>query len=265
MSASPPRGDVPRCTSPPNQSAPASSRAGWHPAIAMTLMIACSQPQAEVPMPAPAAPVVAPVPAVEPAPLAILDHAIPWTPVRESLTVEYLAAHRTTALSGDPERDTRMAPQVVVLHWTAGPTAKSAWNTFAPARLAGRAELQGAGALNVGAHYLVDRDGTIERLFPEDRVVRHCIGLNHIAIGIENVGGGAEWPLTDAQVEANVALVRDIAGRHAIRWVVGHQESDRIEALPVYEERDPSYRNAKPDPGEVFTARVRAGVGDLPP
>ncbi|MFN7147145.1 MAG: N-acetylmuramoyl-L-alanine amidase, partial [Myxococcota bacterium] len=188
---------------------------------------------------------------------------LPYGPDREALTVAYLTAHRTTPLTGDAAVDTRMVPRVVVLHWTAGPTAESAWRTFAPARLAGRPDLADAGALNVGAHYLVDRDGTIVRLVPDDRVVRHCIGLNHVAIGIENVGGGKEWPLTDAQVAANAALVRWLAARHPLTHLVGHSEYRGLEDEPFFEERDPAYRTTKPDPGADFLGKVRAEVADL--
>lgn len=155
-----------------------------------------------------------------------------------------------------------MVPRVVVLHWTAGPTAASAWNTFAGATLSGRAEIAGAGALNVGAHYLVDRDGTIERLASEDRILRHTIGLNHVAIGIENVGGGAEWPLTQAQIDANVALVRWIAGRQPITHLIGHLEYRSMEGTAHFEERDPTYRTGKADPGADFMTAVRARLAD---
>ena len=128
----------------------------------------------------------------------LVEHLLPWTAERESLTVAYLQAHRTAPLSGDPVADTQMNPRAIVLHWTAGPTAKSAWSTFASARLAGRADLADAGALNVGAHFLVDRDGTIERLAPDTRVLRHCIGLNHLAIR----SPGWSWGATLSQVQA---------------------------------------------------------------
>lgn len=188
----------------------------------------------------------------------VVDHLLPWDADRQALTLAYLNAHRTTPLTGDPEADVRMTPKVVILHWTGGPTASSAWNTFAAPRLAGRPELQDAGALNVGAHYLVDRDGRIERLAPEDRVVRHCIGLNHVAIGIENVGGGEQWPLTEAQVAANVALVESIASRWSIERVIGHSEYRTLEGTPLFEEKDPTYRTTKPDPGPEFMKQVRA-------
>ncbi len=193
----------------------------------------------------------------------LVEHLLPWTAERDALTVAYLRAHRTAPVTGDPAVDTHMVPRAIVLHWTAGPTASSAWSTFAPARLSGRAELQGAGALNVGAHYLVDQDGSIQRLVPDDRVVRHCIGLNHVAIGIENVGGAAAHPLTDAQVAADVALIRALAARYPIEVLLGHLELRRMESSPLFEERDPNYRTSKPDPGADFMMKVRAGVVDL--
>lgn len=193
----------------------------------------------------------------------LIEHLLPWSAERDSLTEAYLQAHRTSPLTGDPAVDTYMIPRAIVLHWTAGPTAASAWATFAPARLGGRADLQAAGALNVGAHYLVDRDGTIQRLVPDDRVVRHCVGLNHVAIGVENVGGGEGYPLTDAQVLANVALIRGLAARYPIEVVLGHLEYRRMEGSPLFEERDPNYRTSKPDPGADFMAKVRAQIVDL--
>ena len=142
-------------------------------------------------------------------------------------------------------------------------TAKSTQHTFAPARLGGRPELQRGGAVNVSAHFLVDRDGTILRLQPETRYARHCIGLNHIAIGVENVGDEAKWPLTDAQVAANAALVRELARRFRITHLIGHQEAPGLAKHPYFVELDPAYRNSKADPGARFMARVREAVAEL--
>lgn len=193
----------------------------------------------------------------------LVEHLLPWSAERDSLTEAYLLAHRTAPLTGDPAVDTYMIPRAIVLHWTAGPTAASAWATFSAAKLSGRTELQGAGALNVGAHYLVEQNGAIQRLVPDDRVVRHCIGLNHVAIGVENVGGGVGYPLTDAQVVANVALIRGLAARYPIEVLLGHLEYRRMEGSPLFEERDPNYRTSKPDPGAEFMAKVRAGVTSI--
>lgn len=196
---------------------------------------------------------------------AIVERLLPFDDERKTLTVAYREAHQGTfEATGDLEADTSMEPQAIVLHWTAGETADSAWNTFAPTRLPGRPDLVDAGAVNVSAHYLVDRDGSISRLMPDTRVGRHVIGLNHLAIGIENVGGTASTPLTEAQVAANIALVRHLdATWPTIAYLFGHHEYRRMETTPLFEEQDPNYRTTKPDPGPAFMAAVRAGVSDL--
>lgn len=214
----------------------------------------------------PAAPPSEP-PAELPAELVIEDRLLPWDAERQALTAAYLRGHRTAAdLPADDASLATLEPRLVVLHWTAGPTAVGAWNTFAPTRLAGRPELArvAGGDLNVSAHFLVDRDGRVQRLLPDTAVARHVIGLNHVALGIENVGGGERWPLTEAQVAANVALVRWLVGRHpGITHLIGHSEYQELEGHPYFEERDPSYRTVKPDPGADFLAAVRAGLVDL--
>ena len=126
-----------------------------------------------------------------------------------------------------------------------------------------RPALRRAGLVNVSAHFVVDRDGTIYRLQPETRFARHCIGLNHIAIGIENVGDEVEHPLTDAQITADAALVRDLAARFPITHLFGHFEVMKLHASPLYVELDPTYKNDKPDPGARFMAAVRERVADL--
>jgi N-acetyl-anhydromuramyl-L-alanine amidase AmpD len=118
----------------------------------------------------------------------------------------------------------------------------------------------------VSAHFVVDRDGTIYRLQPETRFARHAIGMNHVAIGIENVGDGGAHPLTDAQVAADIALVRDLVARFpAITTLVGHSEVGALARAhsPLYRERERAYVDDKPDPGAAFLAKVRAGLVDL--
>jgi N-acetyl-anhydromuramyl-L-alanine amidase AmpD len=88
--------------------------------------------------------------------------------------------------------------------------------------------------------------------------------VNHIAIGVENVGDEDKFPLTDAQIEADAALVRDLVARYpSIELLVGHHEVRSLEGTSWFVERDPKYRNKKPDPGPRFMAAVRAKVADL--
>jgi hypothetical protein len=198
------------------------------------------------------APVAAGAPVLVDAPMA-------WSAERERLTLAYRRQH------SDPDAaDLAIDPRVIVLHYTAGGSATATRRYFDNERVeAARKEIARAGAVNVSAHFLVDRDGTIYRLQPETRFARHCIGLNHLAIGIENVGDEAKIPLTEAQVAADAALVRDLARRYRITHLLGHYEVMKFRDHPYYVERDAAYKNDKPDPGRRFMALVRARVADL--
>ena len=188
----------------------------------------------------------------------LVERPLRWGDKRQAATLAYRKEH-----SGIDDGTVEITPRVVVLHWTAGPDAESAFQTFDRELLPGdRPEL--GGGVNVSAHYLVDRDGTIYRLLPETRMARHVIGLNHVAVGIENAGDGERWPLTEAQVSANAAIVRDLAGRHAITHVIGHHEYRAFEGHDYFREVDPNYRTGKVDPGEAFVAAVFARLRDLP-
>jgi N-acetylmuramoyl-L-alanine amidase len=183
---------------------------------------------------------------------------IVWDDEREQLTIAYRAAHQQQA----PE-SADIDPHLIVLHWTAGESFNSAFHTFHPARLAGRAELQGAGALNVSAHFIVEQDGTIHQLLPVTTMARHVIGLNHVSIGIENVGGTDGMPLTEAQVSANVSLIYWLSDEHDITHVIGHHEYRQLEGTPLFDETDDTYRTTKVDPGDVFMRNVRRQVSGL--
>jgi len=189
----------------------------------------------------------------------VVDAPIAWSDERARLTLEYRRAH------SDPDaRDLEIEPRAIILHFTDGGSAAATRAYFDPPRIeAARKDLARAGAVNVSAHFLVDRDGTVYRLQPETRFARHCIGMNHLAIGIENVGDDKKWPLTDAQVAADAALVRELAHRYPITHLLGHFEVMQMRDHPYYVERDATYRNEKDDPGERFMKLVRARVADL--
>ncbi|HEY5950020.1 MAG TPA: peptidoglycan recognition family protein [Kofleriaceae bacterium] len=196
---------------------------------------------------------------VDAASLAIVDAPIKWSAAREQLTLDYRRKHSDTRAT-----DLVIDPKVIVLHYTGGSSAKSTRNYFDNLEIeASRKELARGGKVNVSAHFLVDRDGTIYRLQPETRFARHCIGLNHVAIGIENVGDGKQYPLTDAQVAADAALVRELSARFHITHLLGHSEVMKFRDHAYFVELDPSYHNDKDDPGAAFMARVRERVADL--
>ncbi len=190
----------------------------------------------------------------------IVDTPVDYGQERIDLTVAYRKAHQSPDAA-----DQKITPRAIVIHYTGGHSRKATFAYFNRLRIeAGRKKQADAGEVNVSAHFLVDRDGTIYRLVPEDWMARHCIGLNHLAIGVENVGDGDAYPLTDAQLAADAALVRYLVAQHpTITHLLGHHEYRRMEGHAYWLELDPGYRNLKPDPGARFMKRLRAAVADL--
>ncbi|MDE2485862.1 MAG: N-acetylmuramoyl-L-alanine amidase [Alphaproteobacteria bacterium] len=142
---------------------------------------------------------------------------------------------------------TKGPPFMLVLHYTGMPTGEAAL-----ARLRDP-------AAEVSAHYMVEEDGRIFRLVPEERRAWHAgvsfwrgqTDINSISIGIEIVNPGHEFgyrPFPEPQVEAVMALVADIRTRWTIENVdiVGHAD--------VAPDR-------KEDPGELFPWKRLAEAG----
>lgn len=206
-----------------------------------------------------------------------LDQRTPIDAERVRLTREYLALHNPPLAAALPAADVAQSisfvPRMIVVHFTAIPTLAETLATFAPLEIdAGRELVARNGRLNVGIQFVVDRDGTVYALYPETVIARHVIGLNHVAIGIENVGdadlGGpaAKTPLTPAQLAANVALVRDLVRRHpTIEYVIGHHEYRDVEhpahpAHALFHEAVEGYRTEKVDPGRRFMKELRRAL-----
>ena len=189
----------------------------------------------------------------------IIDKPIIFNEERKQLSLDYMKERY-----GLEQEEPTIDPKMVVLHWTAIPTLERSFAAFNNPKLpGGRTEIAGAGSLNVSTHFLVDLDGTIYRMMPENLMGRHVIGLNHVALGIENVGGTAETPLTEAQLEANIWLVRYLKSKYDLDYVIGHHEYTNFEGHELWLEKDAGYRTQKSDPGEEFMARVRAATRDL--
>lgn len=185
--------------------------------------------------------------------LQVVERPITFDETREALTLEYMRERYGL----EPETPV-ITPQMVVVHWTAIPTLEASFEAFDPPQLpSARADIADASALNVSAHYLVDRDGTIYQLMPDTLMARHVIGLNHVAIGIENVGGTENTtPLTRAQYKANLALIKELIAKYDISYVIGHYEYPAFAGHPLWLEKDDSYRTEKVDPGVEFMERL---------
>lgn len=144
------------------------------------------------------------------------------------------------------------AIDTLVLHYTGMKTAAEALDRMCDPKA------------RVSAHYMIDEDGTVLRLVPEDRRAWHAgvaswkgeTNINDRSIGIELVNPGHEFgyrPFPEAQMRALVELARGILARHPIPpgRVLAHSD--------VAPER-------KSDPGELFDwARLaREGIGVWP-
>jgi len=189
----------------------------------------------------------------------IVDKPIVFNEERETLTLEYLSK-RYGLEKSSPE----IVPKMIVLHWTVIPTFEKSFDAFNNPSLPNwRPDIKAVSGLNVSSQFMVDRDGTIYRLMPETTMARHVIGLNHCAIGVENVGGDKDQPLTKAQLKSNTWLVRYLADKYAIEYLIGHYEYTLFENHPLWLEKDDGYRTKKTDPGVVFMENVRKSVSDL--
>ena len=147
-----------------------------------------------------------------------------------------------------PNWNERKLPiSMVVLHYTGMKTAQEALERLCDP------------AAEVSAHYLIEEDGAVIRLVPEDKRAWHAgrsywrgiTDVNSASIGIEIANPGHEFgyrPFTEAQMEALIPLLAGIMARHNIAPanVVGH--SDIAPAR-------------KSDPGELFEWETLARYG----
>jgi N-acetylmuramoyl-L-alanine amidase len=147
-----------------------------------------------------------------------------------------------------PNFDARTGPpDMVVLHYTGMATGEAALDRLRDPEA------------KVSAHYLVEEDGRVFGLVPEERRAWHAgistwkgrSNLNGVSIGVEIVNPGHEFgyrDFPDPQVAAVIALLDDIRSRWTIEdgQIVGHSD--------VAPDR-------KTDPGERFPWKRLAEAG----
>lgn len=154
-----------------------------------------------------------------------------------------------------------VSPEMIVIHYTAIPTLPETLDYFRPDSLeASRKKIIKRSPLNVGVHYVIDKDGSIYSLLPDSIMGRHLIGYNHVALGIENVAADST-ELTADQLNSNAVLIKYLTDKYSsIDYLIGHQEYDNKD-LPHYDllkTEDPLYQPyKKPDPGMDFLNRLR--------
>lgn len=190
--------------------------------------------------------------------LKIVQKPIVFNEKRKQLSLLYLKQRH-----GLDQQQAVIKPKMIVLHFTGSGTLTGNFNYFNNEEIEqARSVNKNQSTLNVSAHYLVDRDGTVYQLMPDTFFARHIIGLNYMAIGVENVGG-PQAPLTDAQVRANAALVKYLCSRHKIEYLIGHSEYVAFRNSTLWKETNTKYYTGKIDPGDEFMRKVRALIPEL--
>jgi N-acetylmuramoyl-L-alanine amidase len=141
----------------------------------------------------------------------------------------------------------KVPPDLIVLHYTGMRTGEEALARLCDAEA------------KVSSHYLVEEDGRVFRLVPEERRAWHAgvsfwkgeTDINGRSIGIEIVNPGHEFgyrAFPDAQIDALIELLTDIRSRWTVEdaRIVGHSD-----VAPARKE----------DPGELFPWKRLAAAG----
>lgn len=143
--------------------------------------------------------------------------------------------------------DRKVLPDTIVLHYTGMQSGEAAIERLRDP------------VAKVSSHYVVEEDGRVFRLVPEERRAWHAgvsswkgqTDINSRSVGIEIVNPGHEFGyrlFPEAQIVSVIALVADIRTRWTVEngWIVGHSD--------VAPDR-------KDDPGELFPWKRLAEAG----
>ena len=102
------------------------------------------------------------------------------------------------------------------------------------------------GFVDVGYHYVIKRDGTIEPGRPLDRQGAHVSGFNHLSVGVCLVGGVSEDDVnvpeanfTDAQYASLRKLLPELQRNFPGAEILGHRDMPRVrKACPSFDVRE---------------------------
>lgn len=190
----------------------------------------------------------------------IRETPIEFSSKRVELTKAYIKSHYNLTV-----KDIKITPKIIVVHHTAIDDFGDSLACLVDEELQSkRVDIKSGGTLNVSAHFMIERDGTIHQLMPLDFMARHVIGLNYNSIGIENVGGqNSKDNLTKEQLNANIALIKELKKRFlTIKHVIGHSEYRCFEDSELWLEIDKNYKTHKDDPSKRFMSELRVALGD---
>ena len=146
------------------------------------------------------------------------------------------------------ERAPGKTPRYVILHYTGMPEGEGARERLCDP------------AAEVSAHYLIERNGQIWQLVPEERRAWHAgiaswqgeQDMNSLSIGVELANRGHRHgyqPYPTEQIDACIALLHEICARHP-----GIAPQNLLAPSDIAPQR-------KEDPGELFPWQILAAQG----
>jgi N-acetylmuramoyl-L-alanine amidase len=117
-----------------------------------------------------------------------------------------------------PNRGGVIVPELVVIHYTGSNSLQGALSWLC------------SPSAKVSAHLVIAKSGLVWQLLPFNVAGWHAgrssygsrANVNGYSIGIENVGLGDDWP--DAQIEANIGVIKALCAAYDIVNLVGHDE-----------------------------------------
>lgn len=189
----------------------------------------------------------------------IVQRPISFSEHRHALSLEYIQKHY-----GLSPKDISIKPKIIIVHYTAIPTLQGSFNAFDSEVLpSSRGDISSIEeSANVSVAYLIDKDGHIYQLMPDNWMGRHVIGLNYSSIGIENVG--KRGTLTKKQLHANIELIKYLQRKYPdLSYLSGHSDYRCFEKTSLWLEKDRDYRTEKEDPGEAFMKALHQAIPTL--
>lgn len=140
------------------------------------------------------------------------------------------------------------APQAVIIHGTDTHNYRDTKAVFDGEYLKGRSDIRknSVDAVNVSAHFVVDRDGTIYQMAPLDFICRHAIGYNYTALGIEIVSTPEEQA-SNEQIRASAWLIKQLRQKFkTVAHVFPHKDYDKGPHTKLIKAKgDPAYVPSK--------------------
>jgi N-acetylmuramoyl-L-alanine amidase len=90
-----------------------------------------------------------------------------------------------------------------------------------------------------GYHYLIDKDGVIHTLHPEEQFSNGVKGYNMQTINVCYIGGTKVDDRTDAQKAIMLGLLKDLKGRYPNALIQGHRDFPNInKACPRFNAKE---------------------------